>query len=719
MMVKSMQMGYKSRENTSLYNPLKGFVLQPRPYLFSYILFLFLVLATSFLVANCMFFSSDPYVPFKNNEFFLMASVDVILIVLIFVFAYKQFKITPKWWLLILFLTMLASGGVAVFLPSTIVNPENGISFSISLIDGFRSFVLLFCSLLTIYLLLAYLPRMVRGIEGFRSVFRIIIVLALVACVFSYSTEYESYAQIFQGLGWEADIYIGSFFKNPNPYSFLLLLGILSLIYLEAKRPSFWHWIFIFFFMANQCLINSRTSLLLSAFAFISAFIWHIARSFRSHRVRSSIFLTFGIVIFIFLALTPLYLYLDLMPKFSSYVIHLVEQFFVDSNGNVPSHIFSGRLKISLDVINLLLANPLHFVFGFGIYTSTIVLDASFEKHLPIDVLPIKVLSDGGLIMLILDIVLWAYVFVLIVKRARKRSSYAFPAFLAFFLFAFRALMEADDFIRPNIMGIFMLLLTAIPISAERYGEVTKTDFIYDDRKFLDQQGILEVSSVRKNLPLISLWSFPLIAYLLALWPSLSQMSNCYLFDSPYYWGSLAALLFFLPYQVAVVNEAFLHKKYLIACLEVLLVIFSWLNVLLLAFFIDSNWALLIASLTAVSLLLLWLLSYLSNSGPQPNEIGRYFLRFVIPCFLLFIGGFAGCRFFAPLPISYYVLVLFLVLSVSLLLIFSFNEMALLPRLTFSLERFYFVLQTKMNIRTQKIYKKRLGPKAKNVKYRS
>ncbi len=236
--------------------------------------------------------------PFSTVEYSLLFSVLTILIGLTLYLEFKKNNIRPNYLVLILFLGLFISNIIATFLVPSNVDitfvGTDGLTYitnvTSSLSDRIYNILNNGVTILLTYFLFFILPHKFHYRKQLNYLFYAVTIFTIVIIAYTFFAELETYRTIWDGLIRGLDVAyqkVKSIFINGNNYGFVILLGIIALIYLNNNRPNvIWYLLMIVFYLAMIFSLCKTTI----AIATIVLPFYMIARSIvtmKKHQIRN------------------------------------------------------------------------------------------------------------------------------------------------------------------------------------------------------------------------------------------------------------------------------------------------------------------------------------------------------------------------------------------------------------------------------------------------
>lgn len=140
--------------------------------------------------------------------------------------------------------------------------------------------------LMSTYLIVDIIPKVLDGRKAVALGSILIISFALFCVIFSYFKDHERYALIFGDLT-KGELFlhsVSSFFSHKNYFGFLLFLATISSLYLHQYKSHFWWIITAMFFYSHILFTWDKSSLLITTVFLVAYFIYRFLFTLRLHK---------------------------------------------------------------------------------------------------------------------------------------------------------------------------------------------------------------------------------------------------------------------------------------------------------------------------------------------------------------------------------------------------------------------------------------------------
>lgn len=434
----------------------KGFA----PYLLSFLLIVFLLASLVLYGEENLFMDfGDPERIYSDWALYLTIASYVPVLVAVQWVGSRKFGIKTSWrWLSLAVLFLILSLVGIWLVPGPLKNGQT--MFLPELSGQIRYSVLSLYVSAGLYYLLAFAPKMVRGMDFYHFACSLVFVFTMITVCYSLIAEIDCYKSFFDG-SYPKVLIPSSYFRNRNAYGFTIFIGVASMMFLEAKRPRLWRWPLMLGLTFLQLFIMSKSSIMATAIVFIGGFFWNAFRSIREHPFRNTMFLLLGLAIMGAVILFPFLdeLGIGWFRPYPAILFNRLKQLInsIDGSGNARLDCF----QITWDALK---TSPLSQWFGYGFANWKNAIYAYHGGFLPIDNAYVEELAKGGIIGLALCIAMWVFFFVLIVRAMKRRSPYGLPLLLIYLGFLSRSFIEASSFLNPNITFAMLYVLLGLPL---------------------------------------------------------------------------------------------------------------------------------------------------------------------------------------------------------------------------------------------------------------
>jgi O-antigen ligase len=299
-----------------------------------------------------------------------------------------------------------------------------------------------------------------------------IVLIAFFAIGYSLATEWEKYVAIVkEGPGSTYQV-PASFFNNRNPYASFLLNAQVMLFFLyyknlDKKRRFFYILLQIPLVLAIN-FTYSKTNLLLVNILLIIAFLFHLVRLLGRKK-----FIRFGIEVFLAFLLVTGFIVFRYSQKLETTNISLfLHRTLPDEMFERVPGSFDSRKKLWYYAVSLMVANPIIFVFGHGPHLSRYFYHLRMQIEIEGVMTPgfgdyhnglVEVMHTFGASGLIIYALVFLFVTILLIRRARTNRSLTFFVLLSMGVFILRSQMESLAVLLLKSEGIMASLTFVLP----------------------------------------------------------------------------------------------------------------------------------------------------------------------------------------------------------------------------------------------------------------
>lgn len=431
-------------------------------------IFFFFVIVLSCMFAEGVDFLKVGFSPFVLKDT-LFGAIAVFIGILTYVIIERKKNRAKIDWIVLPFFLLLTVigliGQIEPYISASLGNPINEF-YHVTQDQLITNILILVLGNTVTYLLLAIVPKRIAKANTLCIVYWCIVLVGVVAIIYSLIVEKESYKIIFSDEENVELVYnsIKSFFYNENNYGQLLMLCIISCLIINAAKPHWWHFLFVIFLFGGMIFSTSFTSLATSLIAVFIYLLYELIYTWRKHVIRNCIYFTaviFGITLLVILFVTLASQ--DIKP-FSSLQNFIAEKI-LDKNYQTAS----GRLQVWNMSISTLI-NPMQLMFGHGngltlpyitAYTSNVY--GHTIRH--VDSGFVEVLCTNGVFGLVVYIsmicCLIALCFVLAIKKKQKL---AIPILICLIALLIYSSFESLVLFAPNTIGVVSSCLIALPL---------------------------------------------------------------------------------------------------------------------------------------------------------------------------------------------------------------------------------------------------------------
>ncbi|MCI1245314.1 MAG: hypothetical protein LKG11_05170 [Bacilli bacterium] len=434
------------------------------PYLLMMIVTIAYLVVTAFFEEGVAFFDPVYTTLMSGTEFYLTFALCVVLALMVFYLARFRFHIKTNWVFLSLVSLLFVIDVVAVFcFPEFTVG---GGVYHLTTDLRFRYVTFWAAACIAFYVMFAIMPKSVINVRQWNVYFFGGLVIGVSACIYSYIVETSTYAVILDPQNSSINANLLSFTNNRNTYGTVVFVAMVSSFFLAANTRRWWWSVVGVFLLANQFLIQSRTSLVISILFALFYFVWNLVKTFKSH-------LAISIVKISILALLVSFLFsikpsgladkVPFLSKVSQYF-----SFYYDLTNPSTTSSFYSRSNIWSLLLTLVFSDPVRILFGTGDWNFSWLLGSQIDGLAPSIGSAhsgfFDVLGRLGLLGVTLYIALLSY-FVFCYVKCLKAKRYGTTLSLALFVCVlFHGLFEDTNFLNMQTKDMMLLFMTYMPL---------------------------------------------------------------------------------------------------------------------------------------------------------------------------------------------------------------------------------------------------------------
>jgi hypothetical protein len=323
---------------------------------------------------------------------------------------------------------------------------------------------------LSLYCIFAVFPQLIDSFSAWNLAFYVLIALSFVAIIFSYAIEWRIYLYILRN-GGAQDAYAvpSSFTTNRNIYARLILYGLIAEAYLQCQNPRWWRWIIQLFFLGNIFFTLSKTTIAVALLFMFLFYLYRFFKTLKAHALRNGIiFVVLALIVFGGTALFFSGKMLDWFPYINKVFVIVVGSFQDTFDSSTLIRVYNWT-----DILQALYVSPISFTFGFGAYALQDVLSSlvfSFGRdQVPLDSAYVTIIAKNGLFGAVLYLVLVGFLFALILKSIKRKSSFGFLYLIILVVYAVLGISESVycmDFVSTCTVS---QILFVIPLLIEQH----------------------------------------------------------------------------------------------------------------------------------------------------------------------------------------------------------------------------------------------------------
>ena len=264
-----------------------------------------LYLQNGYSIFSSNFLDSKERLFMSNAEFYILFIIDLFLYCFGYILVLKNYKISFPFWILIListlFLAEIIRTCVSVSTTSysfystenVLVTFDYSITADVAIQNLFSELIFMFFILEVAYVF----PKLPFFKKLFISVLFIGLVFVLIACLYSYIAEFETYKLILKDPSGRISVL--SFFTHKNMFGLFLLVGVICALLLNYFKHCFIYHFFILLFDFTVLFTFSKSTMIvlyrLSFFNLIYVWVYSYKLSKR-YFIQYSIFASFIVI---------------------------------------------------------------------------------------------------------------------------------------------------------------------------------------------------------------------------------------------------------------------------------------------------------------------------------------------------------------------------------------------------------------------------------------
>ena len=507
-----------------------------KPFFFS-LLFTFLILGLgAFLNEGIAFFN----VPFNSNmthyEFYIIFTVNVLALILYFVYIFRIYRLLPSPWWIALMLILFIGNIVATYIfPSYdngITKPINGggIPWTYALTDEYRlRYVLSFLiACIDMYIVLAITPCIIRSSRSTLWLLYSTVFITFFFVIYSLVTETDVYAYYFD-INRELDFgtkVAQSCLNNRNTFATVLLLGMCVTAIIHVDSPRWWNYLILFSLYFELFFVVSKTGIIVAT-VFIFAFVFY--RFFLTIKIRPAPSII-GLVAYLASIIAVVLIgQWELLPRDSAFM-KLYQNFIYALSRQMGDNFLEYRVEIWVNAVNYLGEGGFaRIFFGTGEINSLRLLNEQWAQaprttfyytHNGF----VHQLFAGGVLRLTVYLVIIVYaLYVIVTNTAKKhRTSIAYIFLLVSFLL--HGITETTSFIGGDAKNLILMFLFYPPLFADRYNDTHPDVVMKKEEQLLNYSRTYGYEMTpERNTALTCMVYYPFILFFLAMVPFLSS----------------------------------------------------------------------------------------------------------------------------------------------------------------------------------------------------
>lgn len=342
------------------------------------------------------------------------------------------------------------------------------------------------------YMFFALFPKVFRRKRSLNIISYLIIFFCFVAIIFSLATEFEIYKELFREVEDVTRLHSPlSFTNNRNSFGLFILLGILACGYLHSETKRFYYFIIMGLFYFEGIFVLSKTSIIWSSFFILAYCFYRFIANLRHRFVVSFVgILIFGVIVGGVTTLCNTPVAND--AKFFGNINKIFSHLFIEGKHST----LDSRIEIWEFTFKEVLNNPLRYVFGIGKgntgwYLGVFLHNGAVEQGFSHNGF-VQVLTEGGVIKLLVYFALLLYIFYLCIYNVAKKRRNVMCSLLLIITVLCHGLTESTNFLRVDTIGVVIYGLCLLPIlvEADRAKNPQKSAEIDENSKKLQNERV-------------------------------------------------------------------------------------------------------------------------------------------------------------------------------------------------------------------------------------
>lgn len=480
----------------------------------------FVLVIACYFMQNLVFFDAVAYDrSFTIQEYSIIFFIFSLIFFLTIYFEHRYNRLRPNYFFVIIMVLIFIFNAIAIltlpfdnYLEYISLDGVNYYTYLTLTMEDRIYYILQGAVMVAVtYFIFAVFPKKIHYRKQLNYLFYTILLVGLVLIIYSYATEGEMYIEILK-IFRDQEKYqfekVKSLLINGNNYGFALLLMIFAAFYLNEMRPSFfWHIVAIFMFI-NMLFTLCKTTIIISVFLFLIYWLYRFFATFKIHKVRNIIALSiviYFVLIFISLSIASFYLedgLLKIVKYFYDSIIFESSSSTLDSRAYIWAMAFeiiknaNFFFGVGLGTINNLIAN-LHYSSSGKAAFSTQYLHNGY----------LQIFANGGFVLVIASIILFAYLIYVMVKVFSKDKSIVIWTILVFLAISIYMWSETlTVMFVTSTEYVIVMVIAVVPLLA-RYHQIQHPYYQKEIVYFDEQKYSLEID-YNVNFPIIKTFNF-------------------------------------------------------------------------------------------------------------------------------------------------------------------------------------------------------------------
>lgn len=453
-----------------------------RKYSFSNLLLYLSTVLIMLLIQHIGLFGENPMRSITLTETIFLFSCSVILLSLYFAIEIKNKSLKIIYPLLLALIILFILGIVSSFVFPEYVQftmpYEQGMIVNYNICINLEQRVInLFVTggiLLFIYIVLGILPQKIQNLRQLNLLFYILVILSIVAIVYSLINDIEGYKLIFNSDEFGRDK-INSFTNNANNYAAILFFGVIASLFLNITTKNKLFYIATVIFAIAAAPTLSRTYLICIVIVIYTFVILRLILTIKVYKKRNTILLSLFLLIpLVFVITFIIFKNTDNLDKFALFKI--LDLTISRTTGGV-----NGRTYIWEQTINFLSVSS-SWVLGCGFYLfsfSTYQMQDQAFYYFHGDIASesphnglLQMVGNGGIVFAVFVAFCLAYLVFANCKNFKKNKEISVLGFTLILAFAIQMITEAPAPLTagvPIINYCLMSVLIFVPFLSVYY----------------------------------------------------------------------------------------------------------------------------------------------------------------------------------------------------------------------------------------------------------
>ena len=431
----------------------------------SNILFWTGIIASCLLLEDVGFLTTSYTGGLAETHFFMLFTIAFGSFLSFFLIEHIKNKVSVDYVLIGVLIMCYAMGCVAIWaFDGVVFDGVQHFEYLLSYWEQGKQTISLTVFMLATYATLFHFNKNYPSIRKIKIVYILIIVLCLLASVYSWIFEYDSIIyNLTPNIGYKD---ITSFFWNPNMYCLMLLLGIFSCFGLNYYKKNVVSYIGMFAFMIMICLVASLTSIAVGLASLFVYFIIEIIFTMRKSHKRGLI----GLVIYLFIIATIAVL----LACALNFQMGPVSDFFKSVYKNFSTAHYANLTERTIiwdELIGFLRQNTLTLLFGVGFRNSYHVVGGLVYAHQGSEFTSLschsgylQIFMNFGVVGLAAYAMFFFYYLYCLIRLAKKDGRFTLLFGLIGFALMGYAVMESIIFLNPNTLGLLICAFFYLPV---------------------------------------------------------------------------------------------------------------------------------------------------------------------------------------------------------------------------------------------------------------